>query len=249
MAKFTGSLPVESPSTRAFGTRVRVDVGTTFPDEAVVGVAPFRDTEGRPLYVGTAVLDDSAIPCQVSEDLATCLVRPHRSLLITSHIQIDPQTLQFKRPMTRKSRQAQPARRVSCGSLTGFIHLCNGYQPHSVRYLTGNIQYMGGALVTYGGEEYFFDSDYYVFNEFQMLALKLICLVTVLFHNQATKSEIESGSSSTTALHTLKTPPTDNKMADTKTAPQNPMKELRIDKLVISELLGISPVPCCLSMR
>jgi hypothetical protein len=124
MAKFTGSPPAESLSARAFGTRVRVDVGTTFPDEAVVGVAPFRDTEGRPLYVGTAVLDDRAIPCQVSEHLARCLVRPHRSLLIMCHIQIDPQTLQFKRPTTRKSRQAQPARQVSYGALTGYS-LCS----------------------------------------------------------------------------------------------------------------------------
>ena len=64
MAKFTG----KSPSTDkafAFGQRVRVDAGDVFPDEATVGVAPFRDLEGRPLYVGTMILDDGAIPCQV----------------------------------------------------------------------------------------------------------------------------------------------------------------------------------------
>lgn len=64
MAKFTG----KSPSTDkafAFGPRVRVDAGDVFPDEATVGVAPFRDLEGRPLYVGTVILDDGAIPCYV----------------------------------------------------------------------------------------------------------------------------------------------------------------------------------------
>ncbi|GAB1518297.1 60S ribosomal protein L11 [Rhizoctonia solani] len=242
MAKFTGSLPVESPSTRAFGTRVRVDVGTTFPDEAVVGVAPFRDTEGRPLYVGTAVLDDSAIPCQ-----------------------IDPQTLQFKRPMTRKSRQAQPARydvlvisssmqwiSASFGEIPYGKHPVHGghenTSPHLYHAIAriGNTFIpgktspdLGGALVTYGGEEYFFDSDYYVFTcccQREFGAARDLGR----FHNQATKSEIVSGSSSTTALHTLKTPPTDNKMADTKTAPQNPMKELRIDKLVINISVGES---------
>ncbi|KAF8757757.1 universal ribosomal protein uL5 family [Rhizoctonia solani] len=220
MAKFTGSLPVESPSTRAFGTRVRVDVGTTFPDEAVVGVAPFRDTEGRPLYVGTAVLDDSAIPCQ-----------------------IDPQTLQFKRPMTRKSRQAQPARRVSCGSSSmqwisaSFGEIPYGKHPvhgghentsphlyHAIArigntFIPGKTSPdLGGALVTYGGEEYFFDSDYYVFHEVRN-CIRLV-INDGFAHPQDPSDRQQNG------RH--------------KDRPQNPMKELRIDKLVINISVGES---------
>ncbi|KAF8603757.1 hypothetical protein BDV93DRAFT_123836 [Ceratobasidium sp. AG-I] len=82
MAKFTGKSP-SADKAFAFGQRVRVDAGDVFPDEATVGVAPFRDLEGRPLYVGTMILDDSAIPCQ-----------------------IDPQALmKIKRPATRTARQ------------------------------------------------------------------------------------------------------------------------------------------------
>lgn len=64
MAKFAGKSP-SADKAFAFGQRVRVDAGDVFPDETTVGVAPFRDLEGRPLYVGTMILDDSAIPCQV----------------------------------------------------------------------------------------------------------------------------------------------------------------------------------------
>jgi hypothetical protein len=83
MARFTG----KSPSTDkafAFGSRVTVNAGDVFPDEATVGVAPFRDLDGRPLYVGTAILDDSAVPCQVRPPSA-CL-----STLLTSEIPDKP---------------------------------------------------------------------------------------------------------------------------------------------------------------
>ncbi|CAE6513638.1 unnamed protein product [Rhizoctonia solani] len=163
MAKFTGSPPAENLSARAFGTRVRVDVGTTFPDEAVVGVAPFRDSEGRPLYVGTAILDDGAIPCQ-----------------------IDPQMFAVKRPTTRKSRQAQPVRQVMISSSMQWIPATYGEIPYGKQPVHGGHENssphlyhaiarigntfipgktspdLGGALVTYQGEEHFFDSDYYV---------------------------------------------------------------------------------------
>lgn len=67
MAKFTGSTSPSPDNVNvfAFGTRVRVDAGAPFPDEAVVGVAPFRNLQGKPLYVGTAVSGDKATPCQV----------------------------------------------------------------------------------------------------------------------------------------------------------------------------------------
>ncbi|CAE6482087.1 unnamed protein product [Rhizoctonia solani] len=220
MAKFTGSPPVESLSARAFGTRVRVDVGTTFPDEAVVGVAPFRDTEGRPLYVGTAVLDDRAIPCQ-----------------------IDPQMLEVKRPTTRKSRQAQPVRQVSLISSSmqwlpaAYGEIPYGKQPvhgghenssphlyHAIArigntFIPGKTSPdLGGALVTYEGEEHFFDSDYYVFHGSRN------CIRFVI-HDAFTHPQ---------------DPPRHNKMADTKTAPTNSMKELRIDKLVINISVGES---------
>ncbi|KDN42837.1 hypothetical protein RSAG8_06591, partial [Rhizoctonia solani AG-8 WAC10335] len=165
MAKFTGSPPAESLSARAFGTRVRVDVGTTFPDEAVVGVAPFRDSEGRPLYVGTAILDDGAIPCQ-----------------------IDPQMFAVKRPTTCKSRQAQPVRYdvLVISSSMQWIPAAYGEIPYGKQPVHGGHENssphlyhaiarigntfipgktspdLGGALVTYQGEEHFFDSDYYV---------------------------------------------------------------------------------------
>lgn len=163
MAKFTGS-PL-SDSTWAFGPRVRVDAGNVFPDEAVVGVAPFRDLEGRPLYVGTAVLDDRAIPCQ-----------------------IDPRALEARRPATRKVRQAEPVRYdvlvisssmqwvpamygeipvgrqpVHGGHENSSPHLYHAIARIGNTFIPGKTSPdLGGALVTYGGEEHFFDSDYYV---------------------------------------------------------------------------------------
>ncbi|KAG9097118.1 hypothetical protein FS749_007025 [Ceratobasidium sp. UAMH 11750] len=165
MARFTGKSP-STDKASAFGPRVTIYDGDVFPDETTVGVAPFRDLDGRPLYVGTAILDDSAVPCQISpESLANS-----------------------KRPSTRRTREAHPTRYdvlvisssmqwvpTEHGKLPPQRCPVHGGHEHSSPHLyhaiarIGNTfipgktsPALGGAYVTYDGEEYFFDSDYYV---------------------------------------------------------------------------------------
>ncbi|KAG8686330.1 hypothetical protein FRC09_014199, partial [Ceratobasidium sp. 395] len=75
MARFTGK-SVSTDKASAFGPRVTVFAGDLFPDETTVGVAPFRDLEGRSLYVGTAIFDDSAVPCQINPEAISSGKRP-----------------------------------------------------------------------------------------------------------------------------------------------------------------------------
>ncbi|KAK0431632.1 ankyrin repeat-containing domain protein [Armillaria borealis] len=60
------------------GFRIPLDSSTTFPSLDHTGLPPCYDTNGDPIYIGSAILRDAVLPCKIGSHLSvSCLVPSH----------------------------------------------------------------------------------------------------------------------------------------------------------------------------
>ncbi|KAK0215978.1 hypothetical protein EDD85DRAFT_782324 [Armillaria nabsnona] len=167
-----GLLPNEQLNSNS-GFCIPLDSSTTFPAEDLTGPPPCYDTNGDPIYIGSAIFKRSVLPCKIGPHLSIpCLVPYHnREMAYMGHYDLlpfNPHTMEFVR--TSYGSIPGGSRPVEGGYEEDMTPLYHGIAVVRGIRLPGTIRrHQTGCNVNWGGSMHLVHFDY-----------EILCVQTIL---------------------------------------------------------------------